>query len=134
MLIHLFLVCNCTLWHSQTYTGHTRPPILSRVITSSAMGLQLRYSNICTTHMKTNFNKMCPQLLRTCVRLYRVPCGFLQVFIFTLRSQQIQVTYAHEKSGLFRSPERPKYPKLESHVGRKIAPILESSGLNLWWD
>ena len=50
MLIHLFPVCNCTLWYSQTYTGHTRPPILSRVMASSAMGLQLRYSNICQLH------------------------------------------------------------------------------------
>ena len=99
----------------QIYTpeipDHLIPPC---VMVSSAMGLSLGVFGFSpTTHPKTiTQNK--------CIQDFCVLCGVLGVFVFMLRLQYMQITYAPDKSRLFGLQENPKTPKFSLMLGQSF--------------
>ena len=65
-----------------------------------------------------------------CVHDLCVPCGISHVFIFSLKPQLMQMTYAPDESVILIT-RKPKYPSGSHMLGRKGADFL-ISGLNLW--
>ena len=72
-----------------------------------------------TTHTTTITKQMHPRFSRT------VQC--LRIFIFTLRQQYMQVTYAPDELWLCWLQEKPEDPQFEPHARIKIMQFLWSS-------
>ena len=76
---------------TRPYPRDPRPPIPTRVMVLSAMGLNLGvFGFLLTTHPKNN-----------CVHDLRAPCSVLRLFVFTLRPWYMQVTHAPDEPWLF---------------------------------
>ena len=91
----------------QIYKGDPRPRILPHLMALSAMELKLGvFLVFCQPpYTKTNAKQMC--------------CSVLRMFIFTLRPQKMQVTYAPDKPWLFWLRENLKTPNLSPMPGWK---------------
>ena len=89
---------------------------------SSVMELQLGvFSFLPATHVKTK-----SKVKKNASAIFTHHAASYAYFVFTLRLQYKQVTYAPDESGLFWSREKPGYPQLEPHALKKMAQILKS--------
>ena len=104
--------------YPQIYKCDHRQP---RVMALSAMGLNLGvFGSLPTMHAK---NKKNPT---TNAFMIFAPCGVLRVFVFMLKLQYMQVTYAPDEPRLFWLWEKLKDPQFEPHDGIKMVQVLGS--------